>query len=666
MASRPARKYVSKLVPSSDILLFACIVGTSFADSVLTGFDSSLMGSLNVMPTYKSYFLLNTATTALNTASSYIGGCIGALFAGYLADRYGRRSAIWTSTAISIIGAILQTAAVHIAMFIVGRIVIGVGMAVAATATPTFVAEVARPSYRAFALGVYYACWGVGTLLATAVCYGTEHWASNWAWRFPSLMQVIPGLAAGIIVCFVPESPRWLVSQDRDEEALEVLAIVNSQGNKNDPAVLSQFQEISLSIRHSAGTEGAHQGRQLGLLEAWTSKTHRKRLAIVTTFSVIVMLSGDSIITFYFGSMLSQAGITDPTTQLEVNIVLTSWNLAVAVLASWYVDCLPRKVLAALSLGLLAIFQFLLGGLTARYGGSSNTSGVYGTIASIFLCTAVYRIGLTPLTMLYPAEVLPYAIRATGMGVYTLTTKLAGLVNALVFPFALDGIGWKTYMVVGGYDVVMVVGILVFYVETRGESLDGVALLDGLDEKEMGQGGLDGHDRGDKIDGSGKLVEIIHPTSYGAQDEPSTTGPLSSASDSPVSSGPPTSAQVNPSLSCESDQIRPYPTLHTTSDLEQPLDTGKPLRGGARNISRQTPPHFRSAQLPSSSAPATLPPSPLLILSRHLRSQAYDCHEGPGHLPSGPGAKLALNQSHNTALQSLRIMVFNIGIGTDL
>jgi MFS family permease len=69
------------------------------------------------------------------------------------------------------VGAILQGSAVNIAMFIVARFIIGLGLGVAATATPTYVAEIAPPKHRAFALGLYYACWGVGTLIASGVCY---------------------------------------------------------------------------------------------------------------------------------------------------------------------------------------------------------------------------------------------------------------------------------------------------------------------------------------------------------------------------------------------------------------------------------------------------------------------------------------------------------------
>jgi MFS family permease len=88
-----------------------------------------------------------------------------------MVDWRGRREAIFYSAIITLIGAILQTSAVHIGMFIAGRFIIGMGLAVSAVATPTYVAETCPPQHRAFALGLYYSCWGVGTMVASGICY---------------------------------------------------------------------------------------------------------------------------------------------------------------------------------------------------------------------------------------------------------------------------------------------------------------------------------------------------------------------------------------------------------------------------------------------------------------------------------------------------------------
>ena len=105
------------------------------------------------------------------TNMTMILGAIAAFPAGFLVDWRGRRESIFWSCVITLVGAILQSAAVNIGMFILGRFIIGMGLAVAATATPTYVAETVPPKSRALALGLYYSCWGVGTLIASGVCY---------------------------------------------------------------------------------------------------------------------------------------------------------------------------------------------------------------------------------------------------------------------------------------------------------------------------------------------------------------------------------------------------------------------------------------------------------------------------------------------------------------
>ncbi|KAH7399801.1 general substrate transporter [Cadophora sp. MPI-SDFR-AT-0126] len=463
------RQYVSRLVPSHPTLVLIMIVATSVADSVLLGYDSSLMGSLNVMPTYTSYFTLNTATKSLNTAIAYLGGTVSAVGAGFLTDWRGRREAIFWSCVITLIGAVLMSSATHIAMFIVGRFIIGMGLGVAATATPTYVAETCPPKHRAFALGLYFSCWGVGTMIAAGICYRTQHLSSTWAWRTPALVQIGPSIITAIILLFVPESPRWLVSQDRHAEALEVLAIVNAEGDKDDPLVLLQYREITDTIAWEKG-----EGGQLKLKQAMTNPINRKRLIIAISFSAMVMLPGTNIVTYYFGTMLEQAGITNPTTQLEINIILTAWSFVIAVVSSYFADKFGRKLLCCLSLGGQVIAFYLVGGLTAVYGNSTHTSGIYATIAMIFIYNGMYSFGITPLTVLYPPEVLSYKIRATGMGLYTMTTKLCGLFVTMVFPFALDAIGWKTYIINASFDILMILFVLFYWVETKGLTLEEV------------------------------------------------------------------------------------------------------------------------------------------------------------------------------------------------
>lgn len=449
------------------------------------------MGSLNVMPTYQSYFTLTTATKSLNTSISYIGGAVSALAGGFLCDWRGRRESIFWAALIAMIGGVIQGSAQNIGMFIAGRLIVGCGMGLAQTAAPILVAETLSVKYRAFALGLYYACWGVGTLIASGVCYAvsipecsictslyekaavlttlkTQNIGSTFAWRIPSLLQAAPSVFAIAILFFVPESPRWLISRDRHNEAMEILEIMND-GSADDVHV--QYREIVDTLRFE-------KEQNLSLRKAITSSAaNRKRLFLATTFSIIIMLPGTNMVTFYFGDMLSTAGISDPQTQLEVNLVLTSWTLVVAIISSWYTDKLGRKVLCSLSLTGQIIVLFLLAGLTKLYSASTNTSGIYGTISMMFFYNAFYAWGITPLTVLYPPEILSFELRGVGMGLYTMSVKLCGLFITMVAPFGLEAIGYQMYIVNACFDILMVAFVIYFWVETRGLSLEEVDQL---------------------------------------------------------------------------------------------------------------------------------------------------------------------------------------------
>lgn len=181
--------------------------------------------------------------------------------------------------------------------------------------------------------------------------------------------------------------------------------------------------------------------------------------------------------------MLTEAGVTDSTTQLEINIILNAWCLVIAILGTASANKIGRKKLAAFSTGLLTIFIFLMGALTKIYGTSDNKSGIYGTVALIFLFQGSYSFGWTPLTVLYPPEVLNYSIRSAGMGLYTFITNGVGLLVTFAFPFALDKIGYKTYMINGAWDVLELLFVVFYWVETNGRTLEDME--DSLDPAKM-------------------------------------------------------------------------------------------------------------------------------------------------------------------------------------
>jgi MFS family permease len=152
----------------------ALVVAVCTVDSVTIAYDGSLMGSLNVMPSYTNYFYLDTSLTAVNTCATFLGAIMIGPFTGKLIDWKGRKLGIYCAAIVNIIGAVIAAAAVNVGMFIAGRIIIGIGVGLGQTAAGTYVSETTAPAVRPFALGLYFSCWAVGALLAAGISYGVS------------------------------------------------------------------------------------------------------------------------------------------------------------------------------------------------------------------------------------------------------------------------------------------------------------------------------------------------------------------------------------------------------------------------------------------------------------------------------------------------------------
>ena len=170
--------------------------------------------------------------------------------------------------------------------------------------------------------------------------------------------------------------------------------------------------------------------------------------------------------------MLDNAGITNTTTQLQINVILNAWCLVCSLVGTWAIDVVGRKPTAIASTAMLTVFLFIVGALTKVYGTSTNTSGVYGTVAAVFLFQGAYSYGWTPLLYMYPPEVLNYPIRANGVAFFQFVANATAVLIVFTMPIAITNIGWKTYMINGAWDVLMLAAIWYWWVETKGRTLE--------------------------------------------------------------------------------------------------------------------------------------------------------------------------------------------------
>ncbi|KAK2609596.1 hypothetical protein N8I77_003091 [Diaporthe amygdali] len=465
-------------VPQSTATLSVLLILCSVVQSATGGYDGSMLNGLNILPSYTDYFQLTAATTGLNTASVFIGGFLGPLVAGVASDRLGRRPTIFWGSLVTIIGIILQTAAQNIAMFVVGRIILGFGTGVSGVAAGVYLSETFPSRWRAWGVGLLNDFYYVGALIAAGITLGTGQWQSTWAWRAPSLFQGIFSVLCIVVLPFIPESPRWLAYQGLFEASREVCAQTNANGDPNDPVVLAVYKEIIDTLAWEK-----KEGRSLSPMEIVKTPAARKRFLIGMSPGPFSCIAGNIIASYYLGPELDTAGITDTNDQLKANVVLNVWCLACCLAGTHLAAKWGRKPTAILSQCLLVACLFIIGGLSKKYADNpdgASTSLVYGDVAVMFLFQGFYSIAWTPLLYLYPPEVMNYSIRANGVAFSYLMLNVLALIFVFIMPIGLANIGWKMYMVNASWDIVIVALIAVFWIETKGKTLEEIdAIFEG-------------------------------------------------------------------------------------------------------------------------------------------------------------------------------------------
>ncbi|TCD71904.1 hypothetical protein EIP91_000036 [Steccherinum ochraceum] len=441
--------------------------------SSTNGFDGSLLNSFQSLSVWNDYFATPAGgRLGVLNAMQNIGSLAAYPFAPYLSDGLGRRPTIWIGSLIMLIAVVLQSAAQNWGMFLSARFLIGFGLTFAANAAPMLVTEIAYPRYRAPLTALYNSLWYSGNIVATWSTFGTQHINNNWAWRIPSILQGIVPVLQVFLIWFVPESPRWLISKGKEEKALQTLAYYHADGNEQDPLVQFEFNEIKSAIDLD---------REVSANVGWKSLIatpgNRKRMAIIVALAFFSQWSGNGLVSYYLKDVMVSIGITDSTIQLLINGILAIWNLFWAVLSSFLVNRLGRRLMFITSvIGMLIAFTFQTV-CTARYQITLNNNAAHAVIAFIFIFYASYDLAFTPLIVSYTVEILPYSLRAKGFNIFNFVISVALIFNQYVNPIAMGHIGWKYYIVYCCWLCFELAFCYFMIVETKNLSLEETAVL---------------------------------------------------------------------------------------------------------------------------------------------------------------------------------------------
>jgi sugar porter (SP) family MFS transporter len=412
------------------------------------------------------------------SASYPLGAILSTPFSASISDYFGRRWTILIGSIIMVGGVIMQAAANTIGVFIGARIIVGFGITLALTTGPILISELAHPRHRVVFTALYNTSWYLGALCVAWITYGSVKIGNNWAWRLPTAIQAMPAILQIIFIFFLPESPRWLIYKDRSNEALNILIKYHGSGDADDELVAAEYREI---------TETLHAEKEIkasGLKLFINSPANRQRLLILCTLAVAGQWSGNGLVSYYLSKILGTIGIKGQRTQTLINGLLTTTNWFTAVFAAFMTGRVGRRKMFVLGgIGMFLTFSALTI-CVAVFNETGSPAAGRAALGLIFIYYTTYNICLNPLFYLYPAEILPFRMRAIGMSILVSANKIALFFNQLVNPIGLDSIGWKYYLVFVVWIAIETTIFYFFFPETLGHSLEGVGtVFDEINEK---------------------------------------------------------------------------------------------------------------------------------------------------------------------------------------
>lgn len=457
----------------TNLALIFAIVAVATIGGLLFGYDS---GAVNgTQDGLRTAFALGEAGLGFTVGSLLIGCFIGAFLAGKLADVLGRRKVMILAAVLFLIGALVQGFAHEQWLFVLARMMGGMAVGAASVLSPAYISEVAPAHIRGRMTTVQQIMIITGLTAAFVVNYflaasaGTStapYWAGIEAWRWMYLMQAIPAAVFLVALLFIPESPRYLVSKGRIDEAGHVLTrLFGAQ------AAATKVEEIRASF------SADHRPRLSDIMDPAKGGV-RPIVWAGLLLAVFQQLVGINVI-FYYGATLWQlAGFTEDQS-LQINIVSGIVSIAACFGTILLVDRIGRKPLLLIgSAGMAAtlfalVYAFANGTLDPE--GQLQLSSSLGTLALIAanLYVIFFNLSWGPIMWVMLGEMFPNQIRGSALAVCGFFQWFANFLISFTFPIMAVGLGlavsYSFYAICATISFFLVQR---FIVETKGKELE--------------------------------------------------------------------------------------------------------------------------------------------------------------------------------------------------
>jgi sugar porter (SP) family MFS transporter len=457
-------------VPRTNIkVIFLAVAGA--VGGFLFGFDSSVVNG--AVDPIQEQFRLTQSLTGFAVASALLGCAVGAYAAGRIADHWGRIPAMLIGAALFFVSALGSGLAFGVWDLIFWRLVGGLGIGIASVIAPAYIAEISPKHMRgrlaslqqlAITIGIFAALLSDALFANSAGGAGAEFWFGLEAWRWMFMAAAVPAVAYGLIALALPESPRFLVLKEKDDEVRKIFARL-WPGDDVERAI--RDMRSSIEMDRESSKKGALSGDRFGL---------KPIVWVGIILSVLQQFVGINVIFYYSTTLWKSVGFQE-SDSLTISVFTSITNIAVTFIAIALVDRVGRRPILltgsvgmALSLGTMAL-AFSQADVVNN---APSLPGAWGPVALVAANVFVVSFGASwgPVVWVLLGEIFPNRIRARALGVAAAAQWIANFLITVTFPPLAAASLVVTYGMYALFAALSFVFVLRVVPETNGMALE--------------------------------------------------------------------------------------------------------------------------------------------------------------------------------------------------
>ncbi|KAJ5895619.1 hypothetical protein N7495_007310 [Penicillium taxi] len=395
-----------------------------------------------------------------------LGGLVGALSCTALGDRLGRRKTVFLGAILTIIGQLLQTSAYSLAQFVVGRVILGIGVGQWSVAVPVWQSECTSAKHRGRHVVLDGICICLGYTLCNWIDFGLSKIGGSLEWRIPLVVSFFFSLIVAFSVFLLPDSPRWLVRVGRVDDAIVSLAAYKGLP-EDDESVRLEIAGIENSLETTVDSAS--------LLDIFNPKKPDDerllyRFCLCVGLQFFQQMCGGNLISTYVSVIFQQNLDMDSDLARILASCAMTWKFMCSFVAFFAIDRLGRRKIFMISGAGMSICMMVLT-ITNSFGKENHTASIISAVF-IFIFNSFYPVGFLGGNFLYCTEVAPVRLRVAMSAISTANHWLWNFVIVMITPVALDTIGYRYYIIYTIISAMIPFVVYFFYPETMNRNLE--------------------------------------------------------------------------------------------------------------------------------------------------------------------------------------------------